>query len=46
MRGVSAAEINPQRSAMGREVLDVEHFEPMLACETVDRRREKYEKCS
>ena len=37
MRGISAAEINAQRSAMGGEVLDVKYLEAMLACETIDR---------
>ena len=41
VRGVGAAKISTKRSAMGREVLDVKHFEAVLTCEAIDRNEGK-----
>src|SRR5262245_29284889 len=41
MSGIGAAEINPQRPAMGRDLLHVEQLEAMLACEPIDRYERK-----
>ena len=37
MRGISAAEIDPQRAAMGRDLLDVEHLEAVARGHALDR---------
>lgn len=41
VRGVGAAKISTKRSPMGREVLDVKHFEAVLACDAIDRNERK-----
>src|SRR6516162_1041395 len=37
MRSIGAAEVDPQRSPMSREILDVKHLQAMLSCEAIDR---------
>ena len=41
VRGVGAAKIDTKRSAMGRKLFDIKHFEPVLACEAIDRNEGK-----